>query len=821
MAKKRFFSILMGIASFLLLSSVLSLCFFLYRNRFSSTLVNTKLKNPRANVLFLSSMPNSYVVKLQKKGIRNVFLKNNINVDVEYFEPDDFYDKKLPEFLKERVKFLQQETKYDVVLVSGNNSCNFVERNSDSLFAGIPIVFFCIESNIRAERLYEKKNFWGIGTTRFLADTISVARKLFPSAEHYVAIYDKSDASYENYNVFINASEKIPNIEFSGIDASAFTKSQIARQLSALDDKTVVFYLGASKDADGIKYSMEEQANFIVNNTSAPVFSHNANGVGFGFLGGKMVDYEKAGALAAKIVLDIIDGEKYIPFQRIKDGKFIFDYKIIEERKLNLSAFPLDSVFVNIHDQMQKNRRGVLFGMIGVAVSLFIFIAVSLILIISQVKDSYELRRSNLKMEYMLGHDSLTDLPNRFKAQAVFNDIQKSGKNFSLVLFDIDDFKNINDFYSHACGDIVLKTIASRLKSYSAGKDIFVSRFGGDEFLVLYLEKQLNEDSIEIHELRAILKSPINYAESNIHIQSSLGIVNSNDDEMEKMIQNADIALYRAKNSGKNKSVFFNEKMRDRIFENNRISRILDDAIANDGIWVAYQPQIDVETGEIHGYEALMRLKNTKVSPAQFIPIAEETGQIIKIDRILTEKVVRQMAEWREHGIPLYKVSINYSYSQVSDVHYVDFLEELLKRYNIPPELICIEITESLFISNKEAVSKLLNEFVKRGISLALDDFGTGYSSLSYLTFLPINVVKIDKSLVDNYLSNEKGDFIKNIVRLVHSLAMKLTVEGVEHQWQNEKLKTFHCDYIQGYYYSKPISGAEIEDFNRKFRSIG
>lgn len=395
-------------------------------------------------------------------------------------------------------------------------------------------MFFCIESNIRAERLYEKKNFWGIGTTRFLADTISVARKLFPSAEHYVAIYDKSDASYENYNVFINASEKIPNIKFSGIDASAFTKSQIARQLSALDDKTVVFYLGASKDADGIKYSMEEQANFIVNNTSAPVFSHNANGVGFGFLGGKMVDYEKAGALAAKIVLDIIDGEKYIPFQRIKDGKFIFDYKIIEERKLNLLAFPLDSVFVNIHDQMQKNRRGVLFGMIGVAVSLFIFIAVSLILIISQVKDSYELRRSNLKMEYMLGHDSLTDLPNRFKTQAVFNDIQKSGKNFSLVLFDIDDFKNINDFYSHACGDIVLKTIASRLKSYSAGKDIFVSRFGGDEFLVLYLEKQLNEDSIEIHELRAILKSPINYAESNIHIQSSLGIVNSNDDEMEK-----------------------------------------------------------------------------------------------------------------------------------------------------------------------------------------------------------------------------------------------------------------------------------------------
>ncbi len=819
MAKKSF-SILMGAASVLLLSSVFSLCFFLYKNRFSSTLVKTKLKNPRASVLFMSSMPNSYVLGLQEKGIRSVFLKNNINVDVEYFEPDDFYDKKLPEFLKERVKFLQQDTKYDVVLVSGSNSCNFVERNCGTLFAGIPIVFFCIESNIRALHLFERENFYGISTTRFLADTISVARSLFPDADNYAAIYDKSDAGYENYNIFVNSVKKIPGIEFSGIDTSVLTKDQIGSRLSALDDNSVVFYLGASTDADGRKYSMKEQSDFIVKNTSAPVFSHNANGVGLGFLGGKMVDYEKAGALAAKMALDIINGEKHIPFETIKDGRFIFDYKAIQERKLNPSSFPLNSVFVNIQDQLQKNRHGILLGLIGIVVSLLIFIAVSLVLIVTEARNSHELRCSNLKMEYMLGHDSLTDLPNRFKAQALFNDLQKSGKQFSLVLFDIDDFKNINDFYSHACGDFVLKTIASRLKSYSAGKNIFVSRFGGDEFLVLYFEKLLSEDSMEIQELRNIFETPIDYSGNSIHIQSSFGIVSSQDDEIKNMIQNADIALYRAKNLGKNKTVFFNEKMRDRIFENNRISRILDDAIANDGIWVAYQPQIDVETGEIHGYEALMRLKNCKVSPAQFIPIAEGTGQIIKIDRILTEKVVKQMAEWREHGIPLYKVSINYSYSQISDVHYVDFLEELLKRYNIPPELICIEITESLFISNKEAVSKLLNEFVKRGISLALDDFGTGYSSLSYLTFLPINVVKIDKSLVDNYLSNEKGDFIKNIVRLVHSLAMKLTVEGVEHQWQNEKLKTFHCDYIQGYYYSKPISGAEIEDFNRKFRGI-
>ena len=229
---KKSFSILMGAASVLLLSSVFSLCFFLYKNRFSSTLVKTKLKNPRASVLFMSSMPNSYVLGLQEKGIRSVFLKNNINVDVEYFEPDDFYDKKLPEFLKERVKFLQQDTKYDVVLVSGSNSCNFVERNCGTLFAGIPIVFFCIESNIRALHLFERENFYGIATTRFLVDTISVARRLFPDADNYAAIYDKSDAGYENYNIFVNSVKKIPGIEFSDRKSTRLNSSH--RSLSRM-----------------------------------------------------------------------------------------------------------------------------------------------------------------------------------------------------------------------------------------------------------------------------------------------------------------------------------------------------------------------------------------------------------------------------------------------------------------------------------------------------------------------------------------------------------------------------------------------------------
>lgn len=428
------------------------------------------------------------------------------------------------------------------------------------------------------------------------------------------------------------------------------------------------------------------------------------------------------------------------------------------------------------------------------------------------------MRRSNTKIRYLSEHDYITRLPNRVKVQNAFNSIQKRGKPFSIVLFDIDNFKNINDFYSHSCGDEVLRTISARLSKFASKNSSFIFRFGGDEFLILYSNGYLEENSPGVERLKGIFGIPFAFDGKEITVQASFGIVNSRGEPLDTMIANADIALSRAKNSGRNKAVFFSEEMKSRLQEADRILKILDDAILNDGISVVYQPQVNTDTDEIYGYEALMRLKNQKISPAQFIPIAEESGRIIKIARILTEKVIRQMDEWRKHGIPLYKVSINYSYGQISDDTYVEFLEGLLEQYEIPPELVCIEITESLFVSNKETVTKFLDKIVQKGITIALDDFGTGYSSLSYLTFLPIHVVKIDKSLVDNYLSGDREAFIKNIVRLVHSLEMKLTVEGVEHEWQNEKLRNFHCDYIQGYYYSKPISGREIEEFSKTFK---
>ncbi|MBR1615096.1 MAG: EAL domain-containing protein, partial [Treponema sp.] len=232
-------------------------------------------------------------------------------------------------------------------------------------------------------------------------------------------------------------------------------------------------------------------------------------------------------------------------------------------------------------------------------------------------------------------------------------------------------------------------------------------------------------------------------------------------------------------------------------------------------------PQVITKDDSVFGYEALTRLRledeNGKiriVPPVDFIPVAEKSGYIAKIGRIITEKTILAMVNWRNNGMKLRKASINFSAAQIADSGYVSYLEDLLKKHNIAPKLICIEITESLFLGNRKQATELFEQFKKLGVQLALDDFGTGYSSLSYLAYLPVDIVKIDKTMVDNYLSvPDKSVFVENIVNLVHSLNMKLIVEGIETKWQYDKIKMLGGDYIQGYFFSKPILPEEVETF--------
>lgn len=430
-----------------------------------------------------------------------------------------------------------------------------------------------------------------------------------------------------------------------------------------------------------------------------------------------------------------------------------------------------------------------------------------IILDITQMKEQRE------KIEYLAQHDYLTDLPNRIQFTNRLKEELNKEKFGAVLLLDIDNFKGINDTLGHAYGDKVLKKISLRLKSIIS-EDLFVSRFGGDEFLVLISNVQKIDDINEyVNQIINLFDESFKIDDVDNYIQFSIGITRfpCDSDDIHQLIANADTAMYKAKNSGKNISKLFSNKMKEELTSRAEVEYILRDSIKNNGFVLLYQPLVDVKTGNIIGFEALIRLKEHNICPSTFINIAEENGLILDIGRWVTKGVIEQLANWRDKGFKLKPISINFSSKQLRDINYIEFLENTLIKNNIETKYIEIEITEGILFEKTEKSLEFLNKLKSIGIKISLDDFGTGFSSLNYLTYIPVNKIKLDKSLCDKFLELSNVDVIDNIICLAHSLNLEITAEGIEHIEQYKRLKAVGCDYIQGYLFSRPIDAADIE----------
>lgn len=415
-------------------------------------------------------------------------------------------------------------------------------------------------------------------------------------------------------------------------------------------------------------------------------------------------------------------------------------------------------------------------------------------------------------IKYLAEHDPLTNLPNRRKFREVLKDsLERAGKG-TVVLLDLDNFKGINDTLGHIFGDKVLMHISQKIQEFIVG-DVFVSRFGGDEFLLLFEGETSHEDTISyIKCLQDHFSNIFNIDQHDIKIEFSVGVSVFPDDsrDINDLIMYADLALYTIKNSGKNNYAFFSQEMADHLKFKESTKEILRTAIINDGFKVLYQPIVDINTGEIMSYEALLRLKDHKISPDIFIKIAEEEGLIITIGRIVTQKVVEQLVSWKDSGLPLKPVSINFSAVQIHDHLYKDYLFELLQTNDIDPRLIVIELTENIFLENTDNTIELMKDLREKGIRIAIDDFGTGYSSLYYLTYLPIDYVKLDRELCLKFLELENISVMDSLILLIHSLNLKVIAEGIEDYEYVRRLIVGKCDAVQGYYFSVPIAADEV-----------
>lgn len=431
-----------------------------------------------------------------------------------------------------------------------------------------------------------------------------------------------------------------------------------------------------------------------------------------------------------------------------------------------------------------------------------------------------KIKTQNEHIHFLAHNDMMTKLPNRIRFNEKLQEVINSGAKGGVILIDIDDFKGINDSMGHMYGDKVISTVAQRLTEIS-DKLTFVSRFGGDEFLILYeFEEDMHDLVSYILNIFVAMEKEFEIEQNKIKIEISVGVsvFPKDSSDVDELMMYADIAMYTVKNSGKNNYAFFNIPMAQNLKRNMEIKKILSEAIESEAFKILYQPQVELKTGEIVGFEALVRLKNHNISPGEFIPVAEENGTIIPIGRLVTKMAIEQMKTWIDKGLKPKPVAINFSAVQIHDIGYKSYLMSLLKENEIDPQMITIEITEGIFLEHKDTTIYLLKELRSHGIKIAIDDFGTGFSSLSYLTTLPIDCIKFDRMLSMKFLEVEDISVIKSLISLSHGLDLKVVAEGIEDLKQVEKLKDGNCDTIQGYYFSKPLEAKDAEAiYNHKY----
>lgn len=416
-------------------------------------------------------------------------------------------------------------------------------------------------------------------------------------------------------------------------------------------------------------------------------------------------------------------------------------------------------------------------------------------------------------IQHQADHDELTGLYNRRLFRENLSEAISEGKSGLVVLLDIDDFKNINDIHGHLYGDELLKTFANTMKAVL--KDSCrIYRFGGDEFLILF-EQNYDDSKIKSssEEIKDKLKARIT-KKIGSPMTLSTGVVRypSQGKDVESLLIRADVAMYKSKNSGKNQLTIFEESLLVDLDRRIGIENHIRRALSNYEFEMNYQPIINTITGEIVSFEALIRLKNRVYSPIEFIDVAETSGFIVPLGEWILEEVFAKIASWIEDGLSPKPVAINLSPRQLIEPTFRNTFFKLIKQYNISMDLIEVEITENVFLENEEENIAVLRELRDNGIKVSMDDFGTGYSSLKYLTYLPIDKVKIDKSLKDQLIALDNSKVLSGIITMVHGLGMKVVAEGIEEADEWQYLADIGCDYLQGYLFSRPVADEFIPE---------
>lgn len=436
------------------------------------------------------------------------------------------------------------------------------------------------------------------------------------------------------------------------------------------------------------------------------------------------------------------------------------------------------------------------------------------------------------RLEELAYIDHVTGIPNRFyfqkEIEKIINSSSRYKQKFTLLYLDLDNFKHINDEYGHQIGDSFLKKVASILNEQIRTMD-FLARLGGDEFAIILPHLfQYNDINDLLVRILQAYRQPICIEQYKLNTSVSIGVAiyPEHGSSINELLKNSDTAMYQAKQRGKNTYSFYTKIIHERYLRKIEIEKALKQALQQDQFYMEYQPIIDINLNKVYAFEALIRINTDKfdnLSPEEFIPIAEESGLIIQIGEWVLDQVCLQISQWVRNDIfSDIKVCFNCSAIQISQPKFAQVIFKYIEKHHISSKHLIMEITETSLLDKLQPTKKTLLEINKFGIEVAIDDFGIGYSSLNYLKRLPIHILKIDKSFIDDMLiDSESTAIVVAMITMAKALGLKILAEGVETSAQFEQFKSLQGDFIQGHYLSKPLSCKLVQSYLEKYQGEG
>jgi diguanylate cyclase len=485
-------------------------------------------------------------------------------------------------------------------------------------------------------------------------------------------------------------------------------------------------------------------------------------------------------------------------------------------RYISVTYIPKYQVYISLTRAHSEAIRGFYPVAVKIVLGAFFFWGVLYLFFFYVAKKE---KQAQSTLEYQAKHDSVTGLMNRFAISQEIGICINRKKPFCLAFIDLDNFKTINDLYGHRTGDKVLIQVAKRLTTV-LDKDIHCARFSGDEFALVIPYDAEKAARVYRHVLE-LIKLPFDLEYSSLRTSASMGVTvyPADSESSEELMRYADIALNQAKKQ-KDRFIFFDQEFHQKIERRSIIQELFKEALENDEFYVAYQPQIDAKTNTMVGVEALARWKSKELDeilPVEFIPIAEETGFIIPLGMYILEKACKATQAIWEGSSQDYKLSVNVSVRQLVEENFITKVSQLLNKLKFPKDKLVLEVTESIMIEESDKIIQKLQLLRDQSIGVSLDDFGTGFSSLSMISELPISELKVDQSFIRDLLVDENHAHLSEmIIEIGRYLKVDVVAEGVEEQAHVDLLTKYGCNILQGYYFSKPLTLEDLEEYIAK-----